>query len=147
MPRRKNAGTFQTDNAWQNKTKPAAKKIIEGLVRAEGTIEDATPEQDLKRATDFVVRIPGEGTIACRTLVWDGYHTDMTLRAWRENGAPVELAKIQQSYRNSGGEGEPRYYFTCWRSIEDEIVEWTFVNMKVFMENNLESSMTIPLRE
>lgn len=90
----------------------------------------ATPEQDMKRATDFVVTIEG-GEIAVRIRRHPCGFRDLTIRAVN-GGYKTELAKII--------EGWARYYLYCWEDSRHILSEWMLVDLdKVRLQKLLEN--------
>lgn len=100
-------------------------KTVETLLKRNAeyfiSVSVATQEQDMKRATDFVVKIEG-GDIAVRIRRKYYKYRDLTIRS--KNGIyKTEIDKLK--------EGWARYYLYCWETDDSKIDEWMLVDMNM----------------
>jgi hypothetical protein len=110
----------QRDWDWADGYLPEVQRILKLNAMHLVTIQLANVEQDMKQATDMIVTVTGEKTIAVR--VRRPYHDfrDLTLRAYRSSGAETELAKIKQRYAN--------LYLYGWSQAK-LLPEWMLVDL------------------
>jgi hypothetical protein len=83
-------------------------------------IDVADYESDVKRATDFVVKVTG-GDVAVRIRRANQKYRDLTIRSYN-NGHKTELQKIKDGYG--------QFYLYCWTNDNDEICEWILVDLE-----------------
>ena len=94
------------------------------------SVQAATPSQDLKRATDLVVTVEtGDVAVRIRRPQYKDRYRELTIRAWRSNGAKTELAKIQ--------EGFARWYLYGWSDGHGGLADWFLVDLDKLRETTL----------
>ncbi len=110
---------FKQNFAWQAGYYSQIQKIIRENAGAFVTVDVASPEADMKHATDFVVRVTG-GDVAVRVRRPKYKYRDLTIRSYN-GGYKTELDKIR--------DGFARFYLYCWTCDSDEIAEWVLVDV------------------
>lgn len=95
------------------------KGIIEANAQQFISIEVASPEADMKQATDFVVRVVG-GDIAVRIRRADVPYRDLTVRSYN-NGNKTEIHKLREGYG--------RFYLYGWTNAQNAISEWALIDL------------------
>lgn len=93
-------------------------------------IEVATPEEDMKQATDLKIKITA-GDVAVRIRRGKYDFRDITIRAYK-NGNKTELHKLREGYGD--------WYLYAWEDKnQDGIAEWVLVDINkarsLFNEN------------
>lgn len=100
-------------------------------------VRTATPNEDMRQATDLVVTVQ-DGDIAVR-IRRSGYRSkyrDLTIRSYN-NGCRTELDKIK--------EGWGRWYLYLWECTENNICDWILADLNKVRELNLlENRKEIP---
>jgi hypothetical protein len=99
---------------------PEVRRILAENALALFRFQIASAQQDMKQATDMLLRTGGSLAIAIRLRRADYPYRDLTIRAARANGAMTELEKIQ------AGNGD--FYLYGW-TRENRIAEWMLVNL------------------
>lgn len=107
-------------------------KIITDNVGCFVSVEVASPEADMKRATDFVVRVMG-GDIAVRIRRADVPWRDLTVRSYN-NGNKTEIHKLR--------EGFARFYLYGWTNTSNAISEWALMDLDKIRALNLLENRT-----
>ena len=112
---------FSKNFGWQSSYYPQIKSILIENLGKIVNINIADQEQDMKRATDFVITMTG-GNVAVR-IRRDGYYKfhDFTLRSSKSSGYKTELQKIIEGYGD--------FYLYCW-TVGDDIKKWILVNLE-----------------
>jgi len=100
------------------------------------SIDDSSPEQDMKESTDLVVKTMG-GKVAVRIRRPDCQFRDLTIRSWRANGAKTELPKIKEGFGD--------FYLYAWAGENGKLANWILVNLDSLRKSGLlENRETIP---
>ena len=97
--------------------------------------EIANEEQDLSQATDMILSINGDATIAVRLRRPYYNYRDLTLRAWRSGGIATELHKVQQGFAT--------YYLYGWTAHNYTVPEWILVDMNQLRDSGLLEAQTV----
>lgn len=105
----------------------AVKTILKNNAQHFVSVSIATPDQDMKQATDFVVVIDG-GEIAVRIRRDKCKWRDLTIRS-TNRGHKTEIHKIR--------DGWARYYLYCWTQGGSDISEWMLVDLNKVRELQL----------
>lgn len=108
------------DWSWADGYLPEVQRILTLSALKLLTVEIATTQEDLNKATDLVLRVSGSKAIAVRLRRVDYAYRDLTIRASRTSGATTELSKIRQ------GHGD--YYLYGWTKGLT-ITEWMLVDL------------------
>lgn len=108
------------DWQWSDGFLPEVRRILFANALHLFDVEIATEEQDLKQATDMVIRIQGEKTIAVRLRRSQYAYRDLTIRAWREGNIETELHKIKAGFGD--------LYLYGWTQ-DMKIAEWILVDL------------------
>lgn len=91
-------------------------------------IRTATPDEDSKQSTDFVISISGGGRVAAR--VRKTAYRDLTIRTQSFNGGKTEIHKLR--------EGWGRFYLYCWvNEWKSPIIEYILVDIDVLRKSGL----------
>lgn len=106
---------------------PAVEAILKKNAQYFVNVSIATPDQDMKQATDFVVVIDG-GEIAVRIRRDKCKWRDLTIRS-TNRGYKTEIHKIR--------DGWARYYLYCWTQGGNDISEWMLVDLNKVRELQL----------
>lgn len=108
------------DWRWSDRYWPSVQQILQANTVHLFSFNVATPEQDMKQATDMIVTVSGQKAIAVR-LRRDSYtYRDLTLRAARTSGATTELEKIRAGWGD--------FYLYGWTQGA-VINEWMLVDL------------------
>lgn len=91
-------------------------------------VEIATPIEDTKYATDFVVNILNKN-IAVRVRDPDCRYRDFTIRAKAEYNGRTEIHKIKEGYGD--------IYLYCWKDESDKINEYIIIDINELRNSNL----------
>ena len=112
---------FNKNFGWQSNYYPQIKSILMENLGKIVNINIADQEQDMKRATDFVITMTG-GDVAVR-IRRDGYYKfhDFTIRSSKPSGHKTELQKIIDGYGD--------FYLYCW-TVGDDIKKWVLINLE-----------------
>ena len=90
--------SFRQDFSWQAKFYPSIKKILMDNASKLIKIDIASSEQDMQRATDFIVMVNGGAvSVRIRRNIANSYR-DLTIRSKRPNGCETELQKIKKGF-------------------------------------------------
>ena len=118
----------QRDMDWQRRYYRQIEAILRSLAHSMVDFRIATDDEDMLRATDFVIQVEANATVAgrMRRLVSSTgqilYKRDLTLRLTRPSGISTEEQKILA--------GWARWYLYIWTDREEQIAEWIFVDLK-----------------
>lgn len=104
--------------AWQSAYYEDFARILRANAHNLLTIRPGTPDEDMKRATDFVIELGGGGRVAARVRSDGKFYWDITLRSY-SRGYKTELAKLQE-----GGADIAKYYLYCWTGTTKKIDKW-----------------------
>ena len=104
--------------AWQSAYYDKFAEILRHNAQSLITVRVATPDEDMKQATDFVLEIGGGGKVATRVRRDGKFFGDITLRSY-SRGWRTELAKLRDA-----DEGVARYYLYCWTDDSGQIDRW-----------------------
>lgn len=102
---------------WQSEYYEDFARILRANAHNLLTIRPGTPDEDMKRATDFVIELGGGGRVAARVRRDGKFYWDITLRS-HSRGYKTELAKLQE-----GGTDIAKYYLYCWTEAK-KISNW-----------------------
>jgi len=111
--------------------------LIEKCVRQTITISVADPENDMKFATDYVVKTDGV-SIGCRTLNIENFlkYPNFTIRSALKSGCKTELHKVKEGY--------PRWYFLGWHeAITKKVDLWVFIDMDKFRKTSINNPVIV----
>ena len=94
------------------------------------SVRVATDEQDLKKATDLVIRVDG-GDIAVRIRRpnYRGRFRDLTIRSWRASGFKTELEKIKDGFGD--------WYLYAWSDGQGGLDDWLLVDLHNLRKSGL----------
>lgn len=94
------------------------------------SINPASSERDLKKATDLVIRVNG-GDIAVRIRrpAYRKRYRDLTLRAWRRSGVSTELEKIKHGFGD--------WYLYGWSDGRKGLDDWFLVDLHKLRSSGL----------
>lgn len=84
-------------------------------------VNQATIEQDLKKATDLIVTTQGAVAVRVRRPNVRHRYRELTIRAFRTSGTKTELEKIKEGYAD--------FYLYCWTDTNDRIADWILVDL------------------
>lgn len=122
-----NINEFNENWNFQKNYYSQVKRIIEDNALVFIKIDVADEESDLKRATDFVVRITG-GDVAVRLRRSDVRYRDLTIRSFNK-GYRTELDKIR--------DGFGKFYLYGWTNLNNIINEWVLIDLDKMRELKL----------
>lgn len=108
------------DWQWSDGFLPEVRRILLANALNLFNIEVATEGQDLKQATDMILRVHGEKTIAVRLRRPHYNFRDLTIRAWRDGDVETELHKIRAGFGD--------FYLYGWTQ-DRKIAEWMLVDL------------------
>lgn len=104
--------------AWQSAYYDDFARILRANAHNLLTIRQGTPDEDMKRATDFVIELGGGGRVAARVRRDGKFYGDITLRSY-SRGYKTELEKLRE-----GGAEIAKYYLYCWTGATKKIENW-----------------------
>jgi len=118
--------SWHEDKLWADAYLPIIQKTVKSIAGKIITIEEASPDEDIKFATDYrLVSVDG-GSIGCRirngSKFFIQYH-DLTIRSSRPSGVLTELDKIRSGF--------PKWYFYGWAD-GSTMPYWIFIDMDKF---------------
>jgi hypothetical protein len=125
---RRSMTTFVDDFAWQARFKDEFARIIRNVVR----VDVASWDDDLHRATDFLVAYTPAGRVGARARRHDykrRYRYQFTIRLSRPSGARTELRKLELGFGDFGVygfESEPG---------ADRLYPWVLYNVALLREH------------
>jgi len=138
----------QRDMDWQRRYYREIEAILRSLAHVMVDFRIGTDDEDMKRATDFVLEVDANATVAgrMRRLVSSTGRVlrerDLTLRLSRPSGVSTEEEKILS--------GWARWYLYIWTDSDGRITEWIFVDLDELRRNwpaLLRQSTTMPNRD
>lgn len=88
----------------------------------------ASPEKDMKMATDIVIKVTG-GDVALRIREDDCKYRDFTIRSKSKYGGRTEITKLK--------EGFGRWYLYAWANKEAGFDDWLLVDLDILRESHL----------
>lgn len=101
---------------------PAIEKILRSIAGHFLIIEVADMDADMKRATDYMLRVDGgDMAVRVRTPSYKDRYRDWTIRASRASGAETELSKLR--------DGHGRWYFYGWGKSSTELADWVLIDL------------------
>lgn len=110
----------QRDWDWSDGYLPEVRRILAQNALHLVSIRMASFHQDVKQATDMLLTIGGERSIAVRLRRAQYHYRDLTIRAQRTSGITTELEKIR------AGHGD--FYLYGWTD-GPQIAEWMLVDL------------------
>lgn len=119
--------TFKQNWDFQSRYYSKIESIIKQNAGEFISVTVADTETDMKRATDFVIKVTG-GDIAVRIRRADKPWRDLTIRSYN-NGYKTEIHKLR--------EGFGRFYLYCWENDKHELSEWVLVDLDKLRETGL----------
>lgn len=118
--------SWHEDKLWADTYLPIISKTVRSIAGKIISIEEASQEDDIKRATDYRLVTVDGGSIGCRirngSKFFILYH-DLTIRSRRPSGVLTELDKIRSGF--------PKWYFYGW--ADGQLMPyWIFIDMDKF---------------
>jgi len=113
---------------WADGYMPELRRILILNALSFVSIQIASYEQDVKKATDMLLTVSGNKSIAVRLRRANYAYRDLTLRCHRASGVETELSKIQR------GSGD--FYLYGWTD-HFAIAEWMFVDLDQLRSSGL----------
>jgi len=87
------------------------------------SVQVASEQRDLKKATDLVITIEGgDVAVRIRRPGFRGKYRDLTIRSWRHSQATTELEKIRGGFCD--------WYLYGWSDGKDGLDDWFLVDLK-----------------
>jgi hypothetical protein len=121
----RSVNTFKDDFKWQSKYINDVKAILKSQAMKIVNVEVATPEEDMKHATDFKIKITA-GDVAVRIRRDNCRYRDLTIRAYNK-GYKTEIHKLREGYGD--------WYLYAWTS-GNSISEWMLIDLNVMRNND-----------
>lgn len=118
----------QRDWRWSDGYLPQVRRILGNYALYLVDLEIASHQQDVSQATDMLIIVRGQKSVAVRLRRANYGYRDLTVRAWRASGAETELSKIQ------AGHGD--YYLYGWTNGYD-ITEYMLVDLQQVRLTNI----------
>jgi hypothetical protein len=119
------------DREYTDQYYPAIKQAITQSLDLPPSIKiDIAPDlEDMEQATDYIVKLTGNITIACRIRRPNCLYRDFTIRGWRITGAKTEHQKLK--------EGFAQYYLYAWAKDKQDFADWIFLCLDKFRKSGL----------
>lgn len=121
----------QRDWNWSDGFLPEVRRILMQNAALLFTVQIASTYQDVKEATDMLLMVNGQRTVAVRLRRAQYSYRDLTIRASRISGARTELDKIRNGYGD--------IYLYGW-TYGWTISEWMLVNLHRLRSSSLLNS-------
>lgn len=119
------AREFNTNWDWQLQHIAQIKQILKSQAAHIVKVEVASPEADMKRATDLEIHITG-GCVAVR-IRRDIPYRDLTIRA-KNGNSKTEIHKLREGYAD--------WYLYAW-TTNNKVSEWVLVDLSVMRTKGL----------
>ena len=101
---------------------PAIERILKSIAGHFLAIEAADPDADVRRATDYVLKIEGSDmAVRVRGPGYGARYRDWTIRAGRASGAETELSKLRR--------GCGRWYLYGWGDGRADLIDWVLIDL------------------
>ena len=117
--------TFQKNFEWQGKFIDEIKRILKSQAMHIVNIEIATPEEDMKKSTDYKIKITS-GDVAVRLRRAYYSFRDLTIRAINGN-SKTEIHKLREGYAD--------WYLYGWTN-DCYISEWMLLDINKMREHD-----------
>ena len=121
----------QRDWNWSDGFLPEVRRILMQNAALLFNVRIASSYQDVKQATDMLLTVSGQRTVAVRLRRAQYSYRDLTIRASRVSGTRTELDKIRSGYGD--------IYLYGW-TYGWTIHEWMLVNLHRLRSSNLLNS-------
>lgn len=118
----------QRDWRWSDGYLPQVRRILNQFALYLVDLEIASHQQDVSQATDMLIIVRGQKSVAVRLRRANYGYRDLTVRAYRASGATTELSKIL------AGHGD--FYLYGWTN-GSAIEEWMLVDLEQVRLNKL----------
>lgn len=116
------------DWRWSDGFLPQVRRILSSYALYLVDLEIASHQQDVSQATDMLIIVRGQKSVAVRLRRANYGYRDLTIRAYRASGVDTELSKIQT------GHGD--FYLYGWTNGR-EIAEYMLVDLEQVRKTNL----------
>lgn len=122
------------DWRWSDGFLPQVRRILGNYALYLVDLQIASHQQDVSQATDMLIIVRGQKSVAVRLRRANYGYRDLTVRAYRSSGAETELSKIL------AGHGD--FYLYGWTSGR-EIAEYMLIDLQQVRLTNLLSNRKI----
>ena len=94
------------------------------------SIQVASLERDMKKATDLVISVEGgDVAVRIRRPRYRSRFRDLTIRAWRESGVKTERDKLLEGFGD--------WYLYSWSDGNGGLSDWFLVDLNKLRESGL----------